>query len=112
MESTSPTLQRTILRLLQTNGQMERSKLGLHSRSTDPDNWASVLDDLVARGLITEDSVIRVGANSYRGQKRAVIVYTLNHNPDAHPKFADMTAEAVHEFVETFPRSDAEAIAS
>jgi hypothetical protein len=112
MESTSPSLQRGILRLLQTNGQMERSALGLRSRSTDPDNWGAVIDDLVARGLITESSEIRVGAKSYRGQKRAVIVYRLVPIADdptqsgdhKFPIFADMSSEEVHNWVELFPR--------
>jgi len=113
MDSISPSLQRTILRLVQTHGTIERSTLGVHSRSYDPENWPIVLDDLVDRGLITEDSAIRVGENSKRKQKRAVIVYTLTvmAEPNPHPVFGDMTPEGVAEYVALFPKS-ASAVAS
>ena len=106
MESSST--QARILRLVQTNGMMERSALGLQSRSYDPNNWEEVLDGLVGRGLITEDSTIRVGAGSYRQQKRAVIVYTMadprdTAHPEEFPVFKEMTAEAIQEFVLQFP---------
>jgi hypothetical protein len=137
LEPTSPSLQRSILKLVQTNGPMERSELGRRSRSTDQDNWAAVLDDLVDRGLITESAVIRVGANSRRGQKRAVITYQLGNAaqlamdtatsvpivdlpltegpftaPYDFPNFADLSSEEVHQYVDRFPRRTAEAIAS
>jgi len=107
MESSSPSLQRTILRLVQTHEPIERSKLGLRSRSYDMDNWEAVLDDLVSRGLITEDSTIRVGENSRRNQKRAVIIYRMGDvdvlDLPFFPKFADMSTEEVLSFVEKYP---------
>lgn len=115
-EVASPSLQRTILRLVQTHGTIERSILGLRSRSYDMDNWEAVLDDLVDRGLITEDAHIRVGKNSRRGQKRAVIIYRLGGNvlldpeTDVHyevPDFTAMTSEEVQQFVGKFPRQTA-----
>lgn len=103
--STSPTLQRTILRLVQASGTMERSALGLRSRSYDPENWGAVLDDLIDRGLITEGAVIRVGEKSMRNQKRAVIVYQLG-DVFSYPDFEKMSNDEVHTFVATFPRRD------
>jgi hypothetical protein len=130
--STSPSLQKTILRLVQTNGTIERSALGMRSRSYDQENWEAVLDDLIDRGLITEDAQIRIGAT--RRQKRAVIVYRLNQDgllrsatlvtiddlprtetefvAPMYPDFASMTAESVQAFVAKFPKGSRAVAAS
>ena len=119
--STSPSLQRTILRLVQAAGQIERSALGLRSRSYDPENWDAVLVDLMERGLITEDAQIRVGEKSMRQQRRAVIVYRLTEpliwtSPDGvthtgYPDFGAIDTGECSTFVERFPRRDDLAIA-
>ena len=109
MEPTSPSLQKTILRLVQTQGPIDRSTLGQKTRSYDQDNWDAIIDDLVDRGLITEGSEIRLRKKN----KRAVIVYVLRpllpglpaglHD---HPNFTDMTPEEVQKYVQQFaPRA-------
>jgi hypothetical protein len=106
--STSPSLQRTILRLVQQAGQIERSALGLRSRSYDPENWDAVLVDLMERGLITEDAQIRVGEKSMRQQRRAVIVYRLTDIGMQYPDFGSISTEECNAFVEKFRKQDLE----
>lgn len=104
MEPVSPSLQKTILRLVQTQGPIDRSTLGQKTRSYDQDNWDAIVDDLVDRGLITEGSEIRLR----RKNKRAVIVYTLAPRFSALAvKFADMSPEEVQVFVQRFAPSAA-----
>jgi hypothetical protein len=93
----SPGLQRTILRLVQALGPIDRSTLGQKSRSYDPDNWNDIMDDLVQRGLITERSEIRMRKHN----KRAIIMYEIGDHGE-FPDFSEMTPKQVQKFVLEF----------
>jgi hypothetical protein len=99
----NPQLQRTLLRLIQAAGKIERSALGMKSRVYDQDNWDAALMDLVERGLITESSEIRVSERSKAGQRRAVITYELGK--EDVPDYASMRPEEVAEYVQLFPKT-------
>ena len=97
-------LRRTILRVVQNQGPIIRTNLTVQVRPHS-EHWDIVLDDLVDRGLIHREAVIR-------DNNRAAVSYRISDHlsvmaPDK--TFGDMTAEEVDQFVlewET-PGSDA-----
>ena len=106
-------VQRAILRTIQKHeGPIERSLLGLHTRPYDQDNWGVALDDLVARGVIVESSVIR----AKQQQRRAVIVYSLSDQIGimsvAEPNFDTLEPEALSAYLETYWPLTQEALTS
>ena len=94
-------VQRAILRTIQkhqaeNHKAIERSLLGLHTRPYDQDNWGIALEDLVARGIIIESSIIR----AKQQQKRAVITYSLVPKPPGVlPNFDMMSPEGLQVYL-------------
>jgi hypothetical protein len=64
-------LRRTILRIVDRDGPVTRTHLGVQVRPHS-EFWDIVLDDLVERGLITREPVIR-------STGRAAVSYNLDH---------------------------------
>ena len=65
-------LRRTILRIVDRDGPVTRTHLGVQVRPHS-EFWDIVLDDLVSRGLITREPVIR-------STGRAAVSYNLDSN--------------------------------
>lgn len=83
-------LRRVILRIVQRESPITRTQLSVQVRPRS-ENWDIVLDDLVDRGLIKREAVIKDNG-------RAAVSYTFSR-PESEAAFDDMTPEEVDEYV-------------
>jgi predicted ArsR family transcriptional regulator len=83
-------LRRVILRILQRDSPITRTNLSVQVRPRS-ENWDIVLDDLVDRGLVKREPVIKDNG-------RAAVTYSFIQ-PDTEAAFDDMTPEEVNEYV-------------
>ena len=92
-------LRRTILRIVQTEGPITRTALSVQVRPHS-EHWVDILDDLIDRGLIQREAVIKANG-------RAAVSYHLSNKPlsadDAELDFTEMLPEEVSDFVVGFP---------
>jgi len=96
-------LRRTILRIIQRDGPITRTQLSVQVRPHS-EHWDTVLDDLMARGIVICEPVIRDTT------RRAALSYRLN-GPSvetADGQFTDMAPEEVSEWVNTLPLMEAD----
>ena len=85
-------LRRVILRIVQRDSPITRTNLSVQVRPRS-ENWDIVLDDLVDRGLIKREAVIKDNG-------RAAVSYTyLDQETAAPDNFDDMTPEEVDDYV-------------
>lgn len=101
-------LRRTCLRVIQNQGPIIRTNLTVQVRPHS-EHWDIVLDDLVDRGLIHREAVIR-------DNNRAAVSYRLGDafGPGGRPvpSFADMTPEEVDQYVLEWEIPGADALPS
>lgn len=83
-------LRRVILRIMQRDTPITRTNLSVQVRPRS-ENWDIVLDDLVDRGLIRREPIIKDNG-------RAAVSYIYNR-PETEANFEDMTPEEVDEYV-------------
>lgn len=103
-------VQRTILRLVQKTPGLQRTLLSVQVRSHSA-TWDDTLRDLIARGMIIEDSVVKQSKKN----RRAVIVYRLNdhlYETSKWPAFEDLSPKEVGEFVDRFSLKTPEELSS
>ena len=89
-------LRRVILRIVHRESPITRTQLSVQVRPRS-ENWDIVLDDLVDRGLIKREPVIKDNG-------RAAVSYSFLR-PDAEATFDEMTPEEVDEYVHTVSQS-------
>jgi predicted ArsR family transcriptional regulator len=95
-------LRRTILRLLQREGPLTRTGLAVQVRPHS-ENWDDVLDDLMARGIVRREAIIKPN-------NRAAVSYSLGRPlPLDEADFNQMTPEEVDAYVEEFWEAPARA---
>jgi len=92
-------LRRTILRVIQRDGPITRTQLTVQVRPHS-EHWDLVLDDLIDRGLIVREAVLR-------GNNRSAVSYHLQEMaaPDFWPDFNDLTPEEVTDWIESLDDS-------
>lgn len=83
-------LRRVILRIVQSQSPITRTNLSVQVRPRS-ENWDIVLDDLVDRGFIKREAIIKDNG-------RAAVSYSYNH-PETEMAFDEMTPEEVNEYV-------------
>jgi len=94
-------LRRTILRILQQDGPLTRTQLSVQVRPHS-EHWDLVLDDLIDRGCILREAVIKEN-------NRAAISYSLITTDAPELSYKDLTPEEVNAFVDGIPLTDASA---
>jgi predicted ArsR family transcriptional regulator len=85
-------LRRTILRILQQDGPLTRTQLSVQVRPHS-EHWDLVLDDLIDRGYIVREAVIK-------DNNRAAISYRLTTLETPEVSYKDLTPEEVNVFIE------------
>jgi predicted ArsR family transcriptional regulator len=98
-------LRRTILRLLQREGPLTRTGLAVQVRPHS-EYWDTVLEDLIARGLVIKEAIIKPNnraAVSYR--LPPISVYTEND-------FNHLEPDEVSALVETYEVLNSTAVAN
>ena len=88
-------LRRTILRILQQEGALTRTQLSVQVRPHS-EHWDFVLDDLIDRGIVIREAVIK-------DNNRAAISYRLAPTTEPELSYKDLTPEEVTTFVEGIP---------
>lgn len=88
-------LRRTILRILQQDGPLTRTQLSVQVRPHS-EHWDLVLDDLIERGYVTREAVIK-------DNNRAAISYDLVDRLEGFPElsYKDLTPEEVNAYIDT-----------
>lgn len=96
-------LRRVILRIVHRESPITRTQLSVQVRPRS-ENWDIVLDDLVDRGLITREPIIKDNG-------RAAVSYSYAR-PETEASFDDMTPEEVDAYVLAVSRPGDSATAS
>lgn len=95
-------LRRVILRIVQQQSPITRTQLSVQVRPRS-ENWDIVLDDLVDRGLIKREAIIKENG-------RAAVSYDYAR-PETEADFEEMTPDEVNEYVLAVSRPGPDATA-
>ena len=106
MMAARATVQRAILRAIQRDPHITRSRLSVQIRPY-ASNWDTVLESLIEKGLVLRSTEIRRPGDGWTAQ-RSFVVYNLA--PGAHPPFDRVAPDTVSHYVEEWvPQQTAEA---
>ena len=97
-------LRRTILRILQQDGPLTRTQLSVQVRPHS-EHWDLVLDDLIDRGYIVREAVIK-------DNNRAAISYRLTPQESPELSYKDLSPEEVNAYIERIPLEPGASVAS
>ena len=98
MVASKATVHRAILRAIQRDQNISRSRLSVQIRPYDSE-WDAVLEYLITKGLVLRSTEIRRPGDGWTVQ-RSYVVYNLA--PGEHPPFDAMDPKAVTNYIESW----------